>query len=43
MVKAKKYILGKLFDGEPKESDIKLQEEELPPLKDNGKYTKVFL
>ena len=38
MVNAKKYILAKHFDGEPKESDIKLVEEELPPLKDNGKY-----
>ena len=38
MVKAKKYILAKQFDGEPKASDIKLEEEELPPLKENGKY-----
>ncbi|KAJ9577790.1 hypothetical protein L9F63_005646 [Diploptera punctata] len=35
MVNAKKYILAKQFDGEPKESDIKLVAEELPPLKDN--------
>ncbi|XP_060517222.1 prostaglandin reductase 1-like [Cylas formicarius] len=34
MVKAKKYILHKRFVGEPKPSDLKLVEEELPPLKD---------
>ncbi|KAJ8927307.1 hypothetical protein NQ314_020243 [Rhamnusium bicolor] len=34
MVKAKVYIFDKQFDGFPKESDLKLTEEELPPLKD---------
>nr|CAD7448958.1 unnamed protein product [Timema bartmani] len=34
MTKAKKFILAKHFDGEPKESDLKLVEEELPPIKD---------
>ncbi|XP_069677673.1 prostaglandin reductase 1-like isoform X1 [Periplaneta americana] len=34
MVKAKKFVLVKHFVGEPKESDLELVEEELPPLKD---------
>nr|CAD7267117.1 unnamed protein product [Timema shepardi] len=34
MTKAKKFILARHFDGEPKESDLKLVEEELPPIKD---------
>lgn len=34
MVKARKYILEKIFDGVPKRDDLKLVEEELPPLKD---------
>ncbi|KAJ9598131.1 hypothetical protein L9F63_026764, partial [Diploptera punctata] len=33
MVKTKKYVLRKQFDGLPKVSDIQLVEEELPPLK----------
>lgn len=36
MVKSKKFVLAKYFDGTPKESDFKLVEEELPPIKDKG-------
>ena len=36
MVKARKWILAKHFDGFPKESDLKLVEEELPELQDGG-------
>lgn len=38
MVKAKIFILAKHFDGYPKETDLKLIEEELPPIKNGGKY-----
>ncbi|KAJ3647784.1 hypothetical protein Zmor_019644 [Zophobas morio] len=34
MVTSKKIILGKHFDGMPQESDFKIVEEQLPPLKD---------
>jgi prostaglandin reductase 1 len=34
MVKARKYVFRKQFDGFPKESDLELVEEELPPVKD---------
>nr|CAD7413555.1 unnamed protein product [Timema poppensis] len=34
MTKARKFVLAKRFVGEPKESDLKLVEEELPPLRD---------
>ncbi|XP_056637016.1 prostaglandin reductase 1-like [Diorhabda sublineata] len=37
MVKAKLFVLDKHFDGWPKESDLKIVEEELPPLK-NGEF-----
>lgn len=37
MVIARKYIIVKHFDGEPKETDLKLVEEELPPIED-GEY-----
>ncbi|XP_015521661.1 prostaglandin reductase 1-like [Neodiprion virginianus] len=37
MVIAKKYVLAKHFEGEPKRSDLPIVEEELPPLKD-GEY-----
>lgn len=37
MVKAKKFVLRKHFDGFPKPDDLELVEEELPPLKDGGK------
>lgn len=37
MVKAKKYVLVKHFVNEPKATDLKLVEEELPPLQ-NGEY-----
>ncbi len=33
---AKKYIYAERFVGEPKLTDFKLVEEELPPLKENG-------
>lgn len=35
MVKSRKYVLLKQFQGEPKRSDFEVVEEELPPLKDN--------
>ncbi|XP_067683335.1 prostaglandin reductase 1-like [Haliotis asinina] len=37
MVKAKKWILASKFDGEPKDSNFKLEEENLPALK-NGEF-----
>lgn len=37
MTTSKKFILAKYFDGAPKESDFKLVEEELPPIKDGGR------
>jgi hypothetical protein len=39
MVKTKKFILAKHFVGEPKESDLKLVEEDLPVLKDRGNFS----
>lgn len=38
MVTSKKFVLAKYFDGPPKESDLQLIEEELPPLKNGGKF-----
>lgn len=38
MVIVQKFLIAKHFDGEPKESDLKLVKEELPPIKDGGKY-----
>lgn len=35
-VKAQKYVLTKYFQGEPKKTDFKVVEEELPELKDGG-------
>lgn len=35
MVKAKKFVLAKHFQGEPKPTDLQLVEEELPPLQNN--------
>lgn len=37
MVVARKYLLVRKSEGLPKPSDFKLVEEELPPLKENGK------
>lgn len=37
MVKAKKYVLDKHFDGFPKKYDLKVIEEELPPIKNGGR------
>lgn len=38
MVKAKRFVLAKLFDGMPKESDFELREEELPELQNGGTF-----
>lgn len=38
MVKAKKFIYAKRFDGMPKLDDFKLEIETLPELKDGGKH-----
>ena len=35
-MKARKFVFASIFDGEPKPSDIKLETEELPTLKDGG-------
>lgn len=37
MVKAKKYVIMKHFVNNPKPTDLKLIEEELPALQDGGK------
>ena len=42
MVKTKKWILRKPFEGIPKREDLEIVEEELPPLKDGG-WRKMFL
>ncbi|XP_077995120.1 prostaglandin reductase 1-like [Glandiceps talaboti] len=34
MVKKQKFVLAKHFDGVPKDSDLRLEAEELPPIKD---------
>lgn len=39
MVKARKYVLARPFDGWPKKEDLQIVEEELPPLKDGGLYS----
>lgn len=36
MVKAKKFIFAKRFDGMPKITDFRLEEETLPALNDGG-------
>lgn len=36
MVVAKKFLLVKHFENDPKESDFKLEEESIPPIKDGG-------
>ena len=38
-MKAKKWVLVKRFDGEPKDEDLELVEEELPDLKENGLFS----
>lgn len=38
MVQAKKFIYAKRYEGEPKVTDFKFVEEDLPPLKDGGKH-----
>lgn len=42
MVVARKYLLVRKSEGLPKPSDFKLVEEELPPLKENGKFYRQF-
>lgn len=42
MVTSKKFVLAKQFDGPPKESDLEIVEEELPSIKDGGKYPDRF-
>lgn len=36
MVVAKKFCLVKHFENDPKESDFKLEEETIPPIKEGG-------
>lgn len=36
MVKAKKFVVVKHFEDEPKSTDLKLVEEELAPITDGG-------
>lgn len=43
MAKARKYVLAKQFDGFPKREDVKIVEEELPPLKDGGKSVRTVI
>lgn len=43
MVKAKKYILRKEFEGLPKPGDLELVEEDLPALKDGGELLFAYL
>lgn len=38
MVKAKKFIFATKFDGLPKVTDFRLEEETLPELKDGGLF-----
>lgn len=38
MVLSKKYIVLNSFVGEPKKSDFKIIEEDLPALQENGKW-----
>ena len=38
-VKARKYVVRSQFAGTPKREDLEIVEEELPPLKDGGKYS----
>lgn len=42
MVVAKKYILIKNFQGEPKSTDFKIVEEKLGPIKDGGALHKII-
>lgn len=37
-VKARRYVLRSQFSGAAKREDLEIVEEELPPLKDGGKY-----
>lgn len=37
-MKAKRFVLEKYFEGMPKESDLKLVEEELPEITDGGRF-----
>lgn len=42
MVKAKKFIYSKPFNGLPKISDFQLEEEILPELQNGGSYSCLF-
>lgn len=42
MVRAKKFVLVKHFENLPKESDLEIQEEELPDVKDGGEILLIF-
>lgn len=42
MVIAKKYILLKHFEGEPKSTDLKIEEEELPSIKTGGTFLLIY-
>jgi hypothetical protein len=43
-MKAKKWVLVKHFDGEPKDSDLQLVDEDLPDeLKENGSNFILFI
>lgn len=42
MVQAKKFVYAKRFNGLPKLTDFRLEEETLPVLRDGGKYTLIF-
>lgn len=37
-VVAKKYIISERFKGLPKRTDLKIEEENLPAIKDGGKF-----
>ena len=37
MATARKYVMESQFQGEPKRSDLKIVEEDLPPLNDGGR------
>ncbi|CAG9836166.1 unnamed protein product [Diabrotica balteata] len=41
MVKGKRFVLNKVFEGFPKEHDLKVEEYELPSLKDGAVYLSV--
>lgn len=42
VVVAKKYVVLRPFEGVPKESDFKIEEETLRDIEDGGKYTPTY-